>query len=100
MLIDVTGTEITPGNGGKDCLGNGEHFYESGEWVECCCEECDYMMCCVEFTSVRICLRCKELNCPRKIYGRTLRERMVFLWKYILQRPSYIKHIITKRPLM
>ena len=37
MIIDVTGTELTPGNFGRDCLGNGEH-----EGVECCCDECDY----------------------------------------------------------
>jgi len=24
MIIDITGTELTPGNNFKDCLGNGE----------------------------------------------------------------------------
>jgi len=41
MIIDVTGTELTPGNQGKDCLGNGKH-----EGIECCCDECSYMLCC------------------------------------------------------
>ena len=25
MIVDITGTVLTPGNGGKDCLGNGFH---------------------------------------------------------------------------
>ncbi len=39
MIIDITGTILIPGNEGKDCPGNG--FHEA----ECCCNECDYMMC-------------------------------------------------------
>ena len=45
-IIDVTGIELTPGNGGKDCKGNGSHFDENGNLLECCCDECDYMMLC------------------------------------------------------
>jgi hypothetical protein len=41
MIIDVTGTKLIPGNHGKDCPGNGEH-----EGIECCCDECNYMLCC------------------------------------------------------
>lgn len=39
-IIDGTGTDLTPGNGGADCAGNGE-----GE-AECCCDECDYFLVC------------------------------------------------------
>ncbi len=46
MIIDVTGIVLTPGNGGEKCLGNGKH-YDNGEMIECCCDECDYLMCCV-----------------------------------------------------
>ena len=42
MIIDVTRTELTPGNHGNNCLGNGTH-----KNVECCCDECGYMLCCV-----------------------------------------------------
>ena len=41
MITDVTGTELIPGNYGRDCPGNGEH-----QGGECCCEECDYMLLC------------------------------------------------------
>ncbi len=41
MIIDVTGVVLTLGNNGRDCDGNWEHD-------ECCCDECDYMMCCVQ----------------------------------------------------
>ena len=50
MIIDVTGIPLTPGNGGKDCLGNGLHTDECGNEIECCCEECDYLMICTEET--------------------------------------------------
>lgn len=46
MIIDISGIELLPGNRGSDCLGNGEHFDEFGNKIECCCDECDYMLCC------------------------------------------------------
>lgn len=33
--------ELTPSYHGKDCLGNGQH-----PGIECCCDECDYLMIC------------------------------------------------------
>lgn len=38
MIIDISGIELLPGNRGSDCLGNGEHFDEFGNKIECCCE--------------------------------------------------------------
>ena len=46
MIIDITGIILTPGNGGNDCLGNGEHTDENGNLIECCCDECDYYLEC------------------------------------------------------
>lgn len=60
MLIDITGTVLIPGNGGKDCPGNGER---SG--IECCCEECDYFLCCQDSHDPKQCLVCKDQNCPQ-----------------------------------
>ena len=37
-----TGIVLTPGNGGDDCLGNGEHSDSSGVPIELCCDECSY----------------------------------------------------------
>ncbi len=59
MIIDITGTILTPGNQGKDCLGNGLH----PDW-ECCCDECDYMLCCLESHDQKDCLSCKDSHCP------------------------------------
>lgn len=42
MITDITGTELIPGNCGLNCPGNGFH-----EEHPCCCDECDYMMCCL-----------------------------------------------------
>ena len=60
MIIDVTGTILLPGNNGLDCPGNGLH-----PGIECCCEECDYMMCCLEDHDPRKCLICCVEDCPR-----------------------------------
>ena len=42
MIVDVTRTILIPGNEGKDCPANG-----TDPNVECCCEECDYLWCCL-----------------------------------------------------
>ena len=47
-LNDVTGIELTPGNGGEKSKGNGKHKDENGKIIECCCDECDYLLCCIE----------------------------------------------------
>ncbi len=46
-IIDVTGVELTPCNM-TSCLGNGEYFDENGNLIECCCDECDYLILCLE----------------------------------------------------
>lgn len=40
-IIDPTETPLKPSDQGKDCLGNGNH-----PEYECCCDECDYFLCC------------------------------------------------------
>ena len=46
-VFDVTGVELTPGDWNA-CLGNGKHYDENGELIECCCDECDYLKLCYE----------------------------------------------------
>lgn len=58
MIKDVTNVILIPGNQGRDCPGNGENPN-----VECCCDECDYLLCCVEPPS---CDACANEECPRK----------------------------------
>ena len=43
MIDRNTDPVLVPGNGGWDCPGNG-----LTEEIECCCDECDYMLCCME----------------------------------------------------
>ncbi|MBE6734812.1 MAG: hypothetical protein E7563_05680 [Ruminococcaceae bacterium] len=65
MIIDITGIVLTPGNNGEDCTGNGKHFDEYGNLIECCCDECNYLLCC---TSDNVnCSECTDRDCPRKI---------------------------------
>lgn len=60
MIVDVTGTILVPGNRGRDCPGNGRH-----KGIECCCDECDYLLCCIDDHSEERCLTCKDMSCPR-----------------------------------
>ena len=60
MIIDISGIVLTPGNWGRDCLGNGEHV-----GIECCCDECDYMLCCLEDLDPAQCQTCNDKFCPR-----------------------------------
>lgn len=47
LIIDPSGTLLTPGNGGKNCRGNGNYKNIFGKTIECCCDECDYLMACI-----------------------------------------------------
>lgn len=64
MIIDVTGIVLTPGNMGEFCAGNGKHFNDDGKLIECCCDECDYLMCCTDMHNNKECLECRAINCP------------------------------------
>lgn len=46
-IKDVTDVMLTPGNMEK-CLGNGEHLDKKGNVIECCCDECDYLLLCLK----------------------------------------------------
>ena len=61
MIVDVTGVVLVPGNGGAFCPGNGKGKDALGNPIECCCDECDYLMCCTEKTD---CASCRDVNCP------------------------------------
>lgn len=45
--IDVTGTVLSPGKP-DICNGNGRTFDKNGDLIECCCDECDYLMACFD----------------------------------------------------
>ena len=61
MIVDITGTILFPGNLGIDCLGNGRNSE-----IACCCDECDYMMCCLPAHDKTECLECEDQDCPRR----------------------------------
>ena len=70
MIIDGTGTILTPGNYRNACKGNGEHLNRIGKVIECCCDECDYMMCCLEGHSADECANCIDNVCPNVQNGK------------------------------
>lgn len=59
MIIDITGIVLIPGNCGKDCPGSWELA-----GYDCCCDECDYMLCCLENHDAQECLQCGDKDCP------------------------------------
>ncbi len=46
-VFDITGVELTSEKP-EECLGNGKHYDKNGELIECCCDECDYLVMCTE----------------------------------------------------
>ena len=46
MFTDITGIPLVPGNGGRHCPGNGTTLDSSGAPIECCCDQCDYILLC------------------------------------------------------
>lgn len=67
MIQDITGLELIPGDCGTYCPGNGQHQDFEGVMLECCCEECDYFMCCGESLPKLECKTCRDPYCP---YGQ------------------------------
>lgn len=65
MIIYVTKTELTPGNFGKDCKGNGKHTRQDGSRIECCCDKCDYYLCCINNVPQEECENCEDTRCLR-----------------------------------
>lgn len=59
MIIDITGTVLIPGDEGGNCPGNG-----LDPNIECCCDECDYMQCCLAVHDRQECDACMDQNCP------------------------------------
>ncbi len=57
--------ELMPGNNGQDCPGNGTVW-----GIECLCDECDFLMCCVPEYSPNGCEGCNNKYCPRIIEGK------------------------------
>ncbi len=92
MITDITGIELTPSNSGIDCLGNGLHYNENGELIECCCEECDYMLCCFDDEVPNNCDTCNDLFCPHainakkvnKIQKRHTKQVCLFKFRYYI----------------
>lgn len=64
MILDVTGVELIPGNNGENCPGNGKQVNSLGLPIECCCDECDYFLCCLETHTEDACKECSDHNCP------------------------------------
>ena len=65
MIVDVTGVVLTPGDNGRFCLGNGKYYDENGEKIECCCDECSYMLCCLPEHSADECKTCTDGRCEK-----------------------------------
>lgn len=61
MFTDITGIPLIPGNRGCHCPGNGTTPDENGNTIECCCEECDYMLEC--FSEYDIVSKNTEARC-------------------------------------
>jgi len=57
--------KLTPGNNGENCRFNGNCKNIFGKTIECCCDECDYLMCCLPEKYAKSCENCSGGSCPR-----------------------------------
>ena len=64
MIENENGIPLTSGNGGRNCLANGRFFDKQGKPIESCCDECDYLMCCVGDYTDADCRVCDDPFCP------------------------------------
>ena len=46
--MDLKLSDLTPGNLGKDCLGNGNFKDKNQKPIECQCDECEYLLICID----------------------------------------------------
>ena len=61
MIYDTTGILLVPEKGGMHCPGNG--LLSS----ECCCDECDYLICCTDPNCTSTCESCADPDCPHAV---------------------------------
>ena len=66
MIKDINEIVVISGNKGKDCPCNGEHTDERGVLIECRCDECDHLICCITERRSEKCKYCKNYDCIRK----------------------------------
>lgn len=78
------------GNNGKNCPFNGEHKDRNGILIECRCDECNYMICCLDGQ----CKKCKDKNCYRKRILRKINYQRLKKLKKILKE---ILHLLGGR---
>ena len=88
MIRDVTGTKLTPGNFGKDCIGNGGHYDKNGKLIECCCDECGFYMCCIEEHKQNDCKTCEYFYCPR------VKNKIGSFFKFLKSWPVNAKWVL------
>lgn len=60
MLPATATIFLCPGDFGSSCPGSGDT-----PGVECCCDECDYLLCCTSADWRQHCPGCPETDCPR-----------------------------------
>ena len=58
--------QLKPGNSGLDCPKNGTKYDNYGNWIECFCDECDFLLCCCPEYKIISWSECKDQTCPRK----------------------------------
>ncbi len=46
-FVDITGTVLSPGRP-DICRGNGKTVDDDGNLIECCCDECNWLLACLE----------------------------------------------------
>ena len=80
MRIEIITSRYIPGDGGKLCRYNGRHYSVFGNKIECECDGCEYILCCVEMVGREKCGRCRDVVCPCSVGYRKLGLEKFAAW--------------------
>ena len=80
MRIEIITSRYIPGDGGKLCRYNGRHYSVFGNKIECECDGCEDILCCVERVGREKCGRCRDVFCPCSVGYRKLGLEKFAAW--------------------
>ena len=65
MLYHKSGKPIQPGNCGNDCPSQNEFIILQNGEKHYICKDCFYLKCCYYLFDNRLCMLCRDFECPR-----------------------------------
>jgi len=78
MIIDITGIELIPGKQSK--------YFPGNKGDICCCDECDYLLCCTTKHNIIRCIACESEECPRAGIAKGYNKKIIKIAEIITEK--------------